>query len=207
MPHEAWGNTGLKLTLPTSRLFGSLRMCMWAASGSIWVPTFHVAQLPSMDPRPETSCEKYLFASLLCACAFCLCQANSLRQKDSQTPVSLEAHFQEGGWLALAMDDLTHKEWNQLSCLPVYLLLLFCACFGHFEWVIFHPARSICRIISWKLSSNPARDSYLRAFVPVLVLMGFSQAVGRCRGVTNLNYHQVWPWYLAIFKTNCKCSF
>lgn len=67
MPHEAWGNTGLKLTLPTSRLFGSLRMCMWAASGSTWVPTFHVAQLPSMDPRPETSCEKYLFASLLCA--------------------------------------------------------------------------------------------------------------------------------------------
>lgn len=63
-----------------------------------------------------------------------LCQANSLMQKDFQTPVSLEAHFQVGGWLLQWLTWHTRSR-DRFSRLLVCLLLPFCACFVWSFWV------------------------------------------------------------------------
>lgn len=178
-------------------------MCMQAASGSTWVPTFHVVQPPRMDPR------KLWWRMFICLPALCRssarrtpwCRRTSRPQYHSRHIFRWEAGSCSG-W-----PDTQGAEIGSAICWFAFFCLSVRALFGHFEWGIFHPARSIRRISSWKLSSNPARDSYLRAFVPMLASMGFSQAVGRYRGVTSLDDHRVRPWRLAISKINCECHF
>lgn len=98
---------------------------MRAVSRSTWVSTFHVVQPPSMDPRPGTSCEEYLFASLLCANPL----PGKLPAAEGLSDPSITGGTFSGGRLALAMDDLSHREQKsaQLSSgLPSAAFLPFC---------------------------------------------------------------------------------